>query len=299
MQKIISVILLLSLIVLFSGCDSGNDAIEKQPYEAKIAESDTDDNLETEVSTPAQNNTLIQNVDFSDCFNGTNGSAVFYNIEDDEYRFYNEKACEIQYSPCSTFKIITTLLGLENGVISDENSTMKYNGAQYPVESWNKNLTLKEAFHTSCVWYFRQVIDEVGQNAVQKMLTDLGYGNCDISEWNGSSINPLPDLNGFWLESSLEIAPKEQIQVLAKTFDGKTNASPDTISILKKVMLIEEKENTSLFGKTGTGKNNAWFVGFFEKESKRWYFAINLQDENHATGKNAQEITQAIINKYF
>lgn len=299
MRKIISAILLISLIVLFSGCDSKNNDIEKQSYEAKNTESDTDSNLETEISNPTQNNTINQSVDFSDCFNGVNGSAVFYNIENDEYRLYNEQACEIQYSPCSTFKIITTLLGLENGVISDENSTMKYNGALYPVESWNKNLTLKEAFQTSCVWYFKQVIDEVGQNAVQKMLTDIGYGNCDISEWSGSSLNPMPDLNGFWLESSLEISPKEQVQVLAKVFDGKTSASPNAISIIKKVMLIEEKENVSLFGKTGTGKNNAWFVGFFEKESKRWYFAINLQDENHATGRNAQEITQAIINTYF
>lgn len=127
----------------------------------------------------------------------------------------------------------------------------------------------------------------------------VGYGNCDISQWNGSGLNPMMDLNGFWLESSLVISPKEQVQVLTKIFDGKTSALSESISILKDIMLIEEKENSSLFGKTGTGQNNAWFVGFFEKESKCWYFAINLQDENHATGKNAQEIAQAIIDTYF
>ena len=36
----------------------------------------------------------------------------------------------------------------------------------------------------------------------------LNYGNKDISEWDGSDINPLPQLNGFWLESSLKISPK-------------------------------------------------------------------------------------------
>lgn len=299
MRKIISAALVMGLIVLFSGCDSRNNDIEKQSYEAKSTEADTNSNLETEASAPTQTNTINQKVDFSECFKDVKGSAVFYNIEQDEYRLYNEQACEKQYSPCSTFKIITTLLGLENGAISDENSTMKYNGTLYPVKSWNKNLTLKEAFQTSCIWYFKQIIDEVGQSAVQEMLTDIGYGNCDISEWNGSSLNPMPDLNGFWLESSLMISPKEQVQVLAKIFEGKTSVSPNAISILKNIMLIEEKENISLFGKTGSGKNNAWFVGFFEKESKRWYFAVNLQDENHATGKSAQEITQAIIHKYF
>ncbi len=299
MKKIISAILLISLIILFLGCNRTNNDIEKQAYDARNTASDANGNFETKRSNPIQNNTISQSVDFSDCFNGVNGSAIFYNIEYDEYRLYNEKACETRHSPCSTFKIITTLLGLENGVIYDENSTMRYNGGLYPIASWNKNLTLTEAFQVSCVWYFKQIIDEVGQNTTQKMLIDIGYGNCDISEWSGSSLNSMPDLNGFWLESSLVISPKEQVQVLAKVFEGKTNASPDTISILEKIMLIEGDENTSFFGKTGTGKNNAWFVGFFEKESKRWYFAVNLQDKNHATGKNAREITKAIIDKYF
>jgi bla regulator protein BlaR1 len=28
-------------------------------------------------------------------------------------------------------------------------------------------------------------------------------------EWRGGNINSLPELNGFWLESSLKISPKE------------------------------------------------------------------------------------------
>ena len=40
---------------------------------------------------------------------------------------------------------------------------MNYNGTQYPNLEWNKNLTLKEAFQTSCIWYFRQVINAVGK----------------------------------------------------------------------------------------------------------------------------------------
>ncbi len=30
-------------------------------------------------------------------------------------------------------------------------------------------------------------------------------------------------LNGFWLESSLQISPKEQVQTMAKIFEGDTN----------------------------------------------------------------------------
>lgn len=36
-----------------------------------------------------------------------------------------------QYSPCSTFKIISTLEGLECRAVTSEESTMNYNGYRY------------------------------------------------------------------------------------------------------------------------------------------------------------------------
>ena len=70
----------------------------------------------------------------------------------------NEEIANKQYSPYSTFKIVSTLMGLHNGVVMDENSKMNYDGTIYPIEMWNSNLTLGEAFDTSCIWYFRQVL---------------------------------------------------------------------------------------------------------------------------------------------
>ena len=52
--------------------------------------------------------------------------------------------------------------------------------------AWNGNLTLAEAFQSSCVWYFRQVIDQVGQASVAQQLAALDYGNQDISQWEGA-----------------------------------------------------------------------------------------------------------------
>jgi len=96
------------------------------------------------------------------------------------------------------------------------------NGTTYPTDAWNNNLTLNEAFKTSCIWYFRQIVDMVGMNEVQRELEDLEYGNCDISEWNGSKINLMDSLNGFWLGSSLKISTIEQVQVMKKIFGGDT-----------------------------------------------------------------------------
>lgn len=103
-------------------------------------------------------------------------------------------------------------------MLVNENTTMEYSGEEYPVDAWNANLTLREAFATSCVWYFRQVIDKVGQESIRAILEEIQYGNCDISEWNGSNINSLPELNGFWLESSLKISPIQQADMLDYVF---------------------------------------------------------------------------------
>lgn len=250
----------------------------------------------------------IEEVDYSDCFDGIEGCAVFFNSDTNVYNMYNEELCEKRSSPNSTFKIISTLMGLENGVINSVDSTMGYDGTIYSNDKWNKDLSLKDAFKESCVWYFRKVIDNIGQSQVQKWLDQLKYGNCDISEWDGNGMNSLSALNGFWLDSSLEISPQEQVDIIAKIFEGKTDFSDKNITILKEIMLTQKDKNISVYGKTGTGKNantgnmdNGWFVGMFENNDKRYYFAVHLTDEKRkdAWGPKAKEIALNIINKYY
>jgi bla regulator protein BlaR1 len=247
-------------------------------------------------------------VDYSDCFDGIEGCAVFLNSDTNVYNMYNEKSCQKRSSPNSTFKIISTLIGLENGVIDSVDSTMGYDGTIYSNDKWNKDLSLKEAFQESCVWYFRKVIDRVGQSQVKEWIDKLEYGNCDISEWAGNGINSLPELNGFWLDSSLQISPKEQVDIIAKIFEGKTDFSEKNVHILKEVMLTQKDGDVSVYGKTGTGMNantrnmnNGWFVGLFENHDERYYFAVHLADEKSKDvwGPKAKEIALNIINKYY
>ena len=157
----------------------------------------------------------------------------------------------------STFKIISALLGLQKGVIVDESSTMGYDGTDYGNAEWNGDLTLEEAFEKSCIWYFREVIDLVGRDKMQEELKNLQYGNCDISEWNGSNINPLENLNGFWLDSSLKISPLEQVEVLSRIFEGHSDYDSRNIEILKRIMLVDENDSQKIYGKTGSGNGEA------------------------------------------
>lgn len=239
-------------------------------------------------------------VDYSEYFQEISGCAVIYDESSNIYSLYNKEKCETEVSPLSTFKIVSALAGLENNVLENQTSTMEYSGVKYPIDTWNSNLTLKEAFETSCVWYFRQVIDMVGQEDIRAMLKEIQYGNCDISEWNGSETNSLPELNGFWLESSLEISPKQQVVTLNYIFGSENNFNADNLEELKSIMYIAELDKGCLYGKTGSGTDGkAWFVGFIEENDNKIYFAIYLDDMQNkevVSGNKAKEIAISILN---
>lgn len=188
-------------------------------------------------------------------------------------------------------------MGLRTGVLASPESTMVYSGTQYPVDAWNGNLTLREAFQSSCVWYFRQVIDRVGKVEVAGHLEALDYGNQDISQWEGNGQNPFPELNGFWLDSSLKISPLEQVQVLSALFEGRTAYTPDELAVLQSLMLVQEDEGGQLYGKTGTGfGGTGWFVGFRQEGEARTYFAVYLADEiREVSGSDAKEVALNLL----
>lgn len=114
-------------------------------------------------------------------------------------------------SPCSTFKIISSLMGLESGAIDRKDSTRSWSGEIFWNDDWNRDIDFPTAFRTSCVWYYRQVIDDIGPEGMLDALELLQYGNCDLSDWEGHlNNNSNSALTGFWIESSLKISPREQ-----------------------------------------------------------------------------------------
>lgn len=306
-------LLILLLILSLSGCANSPEAQESpnietpEPEKPETVEQDNRANSDDMNNTDSDSNTInvpnptMKEIDLSDQFRGINGCAVIYNPDNNEYSIYNASLCEQEVSPYSTFKIVSVLAGLNNGVIENEYSTMNYSGEKYPLDEWNENVSLDKAFQTSCIWYFRQIIDEVGQDEIQYELTQLEYGNCDISEWDGGNVNPMPDLNGFWLGSSLKISPLEQVQVLAKIFEGESLYSAEDVALLKEIMLVSE-DTKRIYGKTGSSPDGeAWFVGFAEENGERIYFAIYLNDNtqaNNVSGSTAKEIALDVLESF-
>lgn len=268
-------------------------------------EADTEDSTENIIMEPE-----IASADWSEYFNGLNGTAVVYDISNRRYTVYNSDLALTRSSPCSTFKIISSLIALENGIFEPEDSTRDWSGEIFWNEDWNKDIDFTEAFRTSCVWYYRQVIDDIGKDMMQKELDKLQYGNCDISDWEGrlNTNNNNRALTGFWLESSLMISPKEQVEVMERIFGDNSGYSEETQNALKQVMLVSEQERTdiSIYGKTGMGKAegivvDAWFTGFAEGTEGKIYFCVHLgrTDGMNVSSSGAKEIAIQIVSDYY
>lgn len=281
---------------------------------SQTEEAPTEKITQTEESTdPIQEQEVesaITEVDWSNYFEEINGAAVIYDPAENCYQIYNQELALTRRSPCSTFKIISSLIALENGIIEPDNSTRVWSGEVFWNEDWNKDIDFSDAFHASCVWYFREVIDEIGKDMMQDELNKLQYGNCDISDWNGelNTNNHNPALTGFWIESSLLISPKEQVEVIERIFGDNTNYSEETRNQLKQVMLLSEPNESDIliYGKTGMGKNygivvDSWFTGFADTPEKRIYFCVYLgETENKdVSSAKAREIAVETVSAYL
>ncbi len=252
---------------------------------------------------------MIEDMDWSDCFDGINGTAVIYEPAGNCYQIYNQELALIRRSPCSTFKIISSLIALENGIINPDESVRTWSGEIFWNEEWNRDIDFSDAFRSSCVWYFREIIDEIGKDRMQENLNALGYGNCDISDWEGrlNTNNNNPALTGFWIESSLLISPREQAEVMERIFGDNTEYSEETLDQLKQVMLLSEQHGAdiSIYGKTGMGKANgivvdSWYTGFADASDERIYFCVYLgETENkNVSSAKAKEIAIKIVLDY-
>lgn len=309
-----------------TGCSKDSDRlIDNQQMEMPLSEetSQTEESLNDDISEIIETPTnevqevtaepIIEDMDWSNYFDGINGTAVIYEPTENCYQIYNQELALTQRSPCSTFKIISSLIALENGIIEPNESVHTWSGEIFWNEEWNRDINFSDAFRSSCVWYFREIIDEIGKDMIQENLNELRYGNCDISDWEGrlNTNNNNRALTGFWIESSLQISPREQTEVMERIFGNNADYAAETINRLKQVMLVEEPisgqngANLSVYGKTGMGKAqgvtvDAWFTGFAETPAGNLYFCVYLgqTDGMNVTSSAAKEIALRILADY-
>ena len=229
-------------------------------------------------------------IDFRNYFGKYEGSFVLYDLKKDTWKIHDMERATLRIAPNSTYKIYNALFGLEKDIITPENSFIKWNGIPYPFEAWNKDQILSSAMSASVNWYFGYIDEQLGETSVQEYLHKIGYGNEDLSG----------NFSSYWMESSLKISPIEQVELLTRLQTQNLGFTPENVKAVKDAIHISTSSFGDFYGKTGTGRVNGqdingWFIGFIENADNAYFFATNIQSEQHATGSKASDITLSIL----
>ena len=232
----------------------------------------------------------ISLVDLSAYFEGYTGSFVLYDLKNDVWNIYDMEHATLRVSPDSTYKIYSALFALEEGIITPEDSYLAWNGENYPFDAWNRDQTLSSAMSASVNWYFQTLDKQLGYARLHNYIREIGYGNKDINSSRDT----------FWMESSLQISPIEQIELLKNLQNNSLDFAPENIRAVKDSIRLFSSDAGTFYGKTGTGRIdgkdvNGWFIGFIETTDNTCFFAVNIGAEDNASGKNATDIALSIL----
>jgi len=218
---------------------------------------------------------------------------VLYDLNGNRYIRYNPERCAERFLPASTFKIINSLIGLESGVIPDENYVIKWDGTPYDdIPSWNQDHTLKTAIQNSVVWYYQELARRVGKEKMQHYVDLVHYGNQDISG----------QIDTFWLEGGLRISTDEQVEFLKRLYQGDLPFSQRSLNIVKEILVLEKTASYQLSGKTGSVQrltpHEGWFMGYLETSGNVYFFAANFESsspDGFANGDTARKMSRNIL----
>ncbi|MCG6188580.1 penicillin-binding transpeptidase domain-containing protein [Maribellus maritimus] len=233
---------------------------------------------------------------FKDC--NVEGSITIYDYNAHKWISSDINDSHCQTLPASTFKILNSLILLEEGLVKSENDIIKWPGDPdtltygYRPDIY-RDMSLKEAYKLSAVWVYLELSKKVGKKKYKEYLSNCNYGNADLST----------DDDDFWNFGHLGISPVNQIEVLVSIYEESLPFSRKSFKTLKEIMVEEKTNSYILRAKTGWtrdgGKDTGWWVGYVERENNVYFFATRLIKDremiNPDFGRCRKEITRTIL----
>lgn len=220
---------------------------------------------------------------------GVDGTIVIAPLHRGQAFIHNDSRASRRISPASTFKILNTLIAVEEKAIAGKDSLLKWDGHQYEIQDWNHDQTLESAFKVSCVWCFQQLARQVGAENYRKYLRGSAYG----------ILHEPFDETTFWLDGSLQISAIGQVEFLKKLYQRKLRFSAPSYETLRQIMLAERTPDFAIWAKTGWAARVqpqvGWYVGYVETPKAAWFFALNMDILDAADLPLRQKLTREAL----
>jgi beta-lactamase class D len=217
------------------------------------------------------------------------GAIVISSLRSKQSFIHNNLIANKKFPVASTFKILNTLIAIEENVVSGKETLFKWDGHIYDIPEWNHDQTLASAFKVSCVWCYQQIARQVGMEKYRSYLHQLGYG--ELHE-------PFKETT-FWLDGSLEISAIEQVNFLKKIYLRSLPFNTSAYETLREIMLVEETATFTIRAKSGwagqLSPQTGWYVGYVETSKDVWFFATTIEDLNKPNLPFRQKLTREAL----
>jgi beta-lactamase class D len=223
---------------------------------------------------------------------GVTGCFLLYDLRNDAYTSYNRTRIDTGFLPASTFKIFNSLVALETASVRDEEEVLKWDGIKRAVPAWNQDQDMRDAIKNSTVWFYQELARRIGQDRMQRFVNRANYGNRNIKG----------GIDHFWLDGSLRITAKKQIDLLVKLHRNQLPFSQRTLNTVKDILINEKTNDYTLRAKTGwAGMGDAskpqlgWWVGYVERGGSSYFFAMNIDIKKDGDAASRMVITRNIL----
>lgn len=223
---------------------------------------------------------------------GLEGTIVIASQRQGVRYLHHDARAEMLFPTASTFKILNTLIAVQENVIADKDSVLEWDGQHREIEDWNRDQTLQSAFKVSCVWCYQAIARRIGADNYREYLRKTGYG----------TLREPFDASTFWLDGSLQISAVGQVEFLKRLHACTLPFSQQAFDTLREIMLAEKTPTYTLWAKTGWAARSAqqvgWYVGYVETLDDVWYFALNIDiTDEQALPLRAKLTREALVAK--
>ncbi|MCW7753407.1 class D beta-lactamase [Desulfobotulus sp. H1] len=227
----------------------------------------------------------------AELFHGRNiaGTLVISSQDGETVYVHNNERARTPCLPASTFKVLHTLIAMEEGVVADEREMLPWDGKHRGPASWNRDQSMETAFALSCVWFFQRLAERMDPEIYADYLKKTGYGNAQAG----------PDVRSFWLDGDLRISAMEQIDFLKGFHARRYPFNMASYDLVERLMLVDQGETAIIRAKTGWVQKGqpeiGWYVGYVETSDNVWFFAMNMDIHQPGESRFRQIITMEAL----
>ncbi|MFM1962510.1 MAG: hypothetical protein RLZZ172_1355 [Bacteroidota bacterium] len=188
-----------------------------------------------------------------------------------EFTIYDLERFKSPASPGQTFDILSTLIGLHTGKLTDERSVIS--------DSLGKVMRIDSAFVGQSATHFEALATLIGKDTLKFWVDSVKYGNRKIAAGKGA----------FW-NDTLQISPDEQLGLVKRLYFRQHPFRASVQESVKKMMIVENNAQHQLAYHTAAvqtaGKQLCWVIGWIEENRHVYPFVLQFDTKQ---GENVTE----------